>query len=169
MKKTYTSTHMFLSFQKFITSNIHFHTHISRILKHESTYLNSHVLLNLENFRRGGILFVLKVPSWDLRYHIEEIDKNWSPPTQFFSIPQILTHKHFKNSRNVKVQIENIRQSWIPRFQIFTSRIIHMCTFYMNLHPPTHVQLKNSDNKCLGYNAFECHANFHINWRLFSN
>ena len=36
--------------------------------------------------------------------------------------------------------------------------------FHMDLQPPTHVQLKISNGRCLGYATFECHANIQINW-----
>ena len=36
-------------------------------------------------------------------------------------------------------------------------------------HPPTHVQLKILNNKCLGYVAVECHTNFQINWESFAH
>ena len=30
-----------------------------------------------------------------------------------------------------------------------------LCTFHMDLHPPTHVQLKESNDGCLGYAMFD--------------
>jgi hypothetical protein len=35
--------------------------------------------------------------------------------------------------------------------------------------PTSTCPTKHSDGRCLGFVAFECHANFHINWRLFAH
>ena len=42
-------------------------------------------------------------------------------------------------------------------------------TFQVDLHPPTHVQLKILKGRCLGYVVFDCHANFQINWESFAH
>ena len=39
----------------------------------------------------------------------------------------------------------------------------------MDLYPPTHVQLKSSNIIFLGHVAFECHANFQINWKSLAH
>ena len=44
-----------------------------------------------------------------------------------------------------------------------------LLTFHMDLHPPTHVQLKTSKDICLGHVAFKCHAKFQINWESFAH
>jgi hypothetical protein len=45
--------------------------------------------------------------------------------------------------------------------------VAQLHTFHMDLQPPAHVQLKNSNGRCLEYATFECHANFQINWEPF--
>lgn len=117
LKKMDTSTHIFLRFWKFITLNIHFHIHISRILKRESIgwvhmFCKIWTILGEE-----GSIFVSKCPlGFEMPYGKNK-NNLISPPIQ----EGAQSHK----SLHLRIQVEIICHNWIPRFQIFILRIIH--------------------------------------------
>lgn len=51
----------------------------------------------------------------------------------------------------------------------FKAAVSQSRTFHIDLHPSTHVQLKKSNGRCLGYDVSECHANFQTNMKSFAH
>ena len=51
----------------------------------------------------------------------------------------------------------------------FVAAMPQLHTFHLDLHPPSTCPTKSSNNRCLGYAAFECHANFQINWESIAH
>lgn len=66
--------------------------------------------------------------------------------------------------------LKSPHESWNHYFVLFWETlqfeiaVPRVCTFHMDLHPPTHVQLEIYSGTCLGYVVFECHATFQIKW-----
>ena len=64
--------------------------------------------------------------------------------------------------------------SWNHYFVIFWEAlqfevaVPQLCTFLIDLHPPT-CRTTKSNGRCLGYGAFDYHANFQIDWESFAH
>lgn len=125
LKKMDNSTHIFLRFLKFITLNIHFHIHISRILKRESIDWVHSFCKIWKISREEGSIFVLE---WPLGFEMPngKIKNNLISPQLKRSLNPTNPYTYtFQKSLHLRVQVEIICHNWIPRFQNFILRIIH--------------------------------------------
>ena len=71
--------------------------------------------------------------------------------------------------------LKSIHKSWKLFFFSFSGKLCnlrqqcHNCALSTWIYTHQQMSNQNSNGGCLGYVAFECHANFHINWESFAH